>query len=999
MVGVLYGDKSKLSDQLVMECLKQNGIEAERIRMDRSVNLMDYSLIINLMGKDYEEELAAGLVDYFQNGGRILHLGQAPFTRNICTEERTNHRVLRDFHVVDDFLPIESGTFLVQNMVNHTEIRTELTGLQSAVYHLCESGKRDAYLEHIVDAYDSAGEFKAAVVIRIVTFRGGSQTFFQLDLSDEMFTQPFWKETFLLAVRKELSGSVLLDVISRYARYIPGEEAGLAIHCENVNAAIGNALQLSVQVTDEAQQIVFAHEEKMELPYQKELTFPALEASLYTVKAKVCAGDQILRELTTGFMVIGEEEIRKEMDGFAPLYIDKEVSSDYCLCKGEIAPILGTTYFVSDVYRECFVRLNTALCEQELKKLAKDGFQVIRSGYWKHNEDLYHTEGSISELGIRALQAFFLLAERHGFTVQFALGNVLLNQWDVTASPIHNPDMRKKCMNLIKSFAQNFGNYKNVSLDIVNEPSYSVKGAWTIGRPSYEPGELDSFRKWLIHKYGEISNLREAWGETASSLRSFEEIQMPPEDLFSRLYFRTEQRKNHTWLTDFFCFARHEFLDWVREIRDIVRQCAPDMIVTMGRDETLRIPAQQDEVLAGNVDMVCWHQWGFDGAMHTEYLLNRVQGKVCVAQEQGVYPFDDICSGKRFDEYERMTKMERKLLCAHGNFIQWQAFHDPYLYELSENALGLYRADLSPSPSRDMVKEMIRCEKSASKYMGKRKDEKVKILTLYGTSYYFSVDSALAQSGLRNHINVLYNELHEQTNLVLEHLFDPENADMVGNPSLIILPGMQMLSKQTWGRLLAYMEEGGTVLIDGVVDQNEFFKPEERVSRLDPAYQVEKLLSIETLCIDGTDYSLDFRPTLGYADPGNALNCGNSRTIREYPVEKGKLIYCPYPVELSANREAVAALYRYAIRSAGAENGIYREIKCNPNVLFLATAYEKCTVYTLINYGREDRVDWTDNRSGERYRLHLPESRGCKVWIAPDGEMLQKYGDCEISRM
>lgn len=999
MVGILYCDKSELSEQLVVNCLKQNGIKAEQIPIDRNVNLTDYSLVINLMGKNYEEELAARLVDYVQKGGSLIHLGSAPLTRNICTERRTNHRILRDFHIIDDFLPVKSGTFLVQNIVNHTEIRADLTGLQSAVYHLCESGKRDAYLEHIVDAYDFDGAFKAAVVIRIVTFHGGSQTFFQLDLTDAMLAQQFWKETFLLAVKKELSGNVLLDAVSRYARYIPGEKAGLTICCENVNATVRDALQLIVQVADEEHQVVCEHEEKIVLPYQKELSFPALESSLYTVKVKVCAGDQILREVITGFIVISEEEIQKEMDGFAALYLDKQVSTDYCLCKGEITPILGTTYFVSDVYRECFTRLNTALCERELGQLAKDGFQVLRSGYWRHDEDLYHADGSISELGIRALQAFFLLAERHGFTVQFTMGNVLLNQWNITASPIHNPVMRKKCMTLIKSFAENFKNYKNVSLDIVNEPSYSVKGAWTIGRPSYEPGELDCFRKWLIHKYGEISNLREAWGETADSLSSFEEIQMPPEELFSRLYFRTEQRDNYAWLTDFFCFARHEFSDWVREIRDIARQSAPDMIVTMGRDETLRIPAEQDEVITGNVDMVCWHQWGFDGAMHTEYLLNRVPGKVCVAQEMGVYPFDDIRSGKRFNEYERMAKMERKLLCAHGNFIQWQAFHDPYLYELCENALGLYRADLSPSPSAYMVKEMIRCEKAASRYLGKREEAKVKILTLYGTSYYFSVDSALAQRGLRNHINVLYNRLHEQTNLVLEHLFDPEDADMVGNPELIILPGMQLLSKPVWDRLLSYLEKGGTVLIDGVVDQNEFFAKEERISRLDSSYQMEKLLSIETLRIDGTDYSLDFRSTLGYADPGNALNCGNCRTIREYPVGKGKLIYCPYPVELSEDLEAVEALYRYAIRCAGAENGIYREIRCNPNVLFLATAYEKCTVYTLINWGREDEVEWTDARSGARYRICLPESRGCKLWVAPDGEVLEKYGDCEISRV
>lgn len=997
MVGVLYCRKSCLSYEKVINILAHNHIEAVAIALEDYPDIMGYNLIVNLTGKYYDDRMIAKLVTYFEHGGRMIHLGSAPFTKNICDERNNNNRVLRAFEIVDDFLPVDDGEYIVKSLEDNKEQKMYLSGLQSAIYHLCLSGNRDAHLEHIVDAYGMDGELKAAVVIRVVTDKKGNMTFFNLNLTDEMLSLDLWNRIFIQAVNKELSGTLLLDGFLEYARYYPDEDISLKVCCENKDCLYED-VKLEVGVCDHDDNIVYTYSEHMDFPYENELTFKVPQSSIYTVTVTAYENEHIIRRITTGFLVIGDEQIQREMTNFKPLYIDEKVSSDYCLCDGKITPILGTTYFVTDVYRECFARFNVALCESELKQLAKDGFNTLRSGYWKHNDGLYNEDGSISKSGVRALQAFFVMAERFEFTVQFALGNVMLNQWDDKVSPIHDKDMRRKCMTLVKSFAQNFSGYSNVMLDIVNEPSYSMRGAWTLGRPSYEAGELANFRKWLADKYGEISNLWDAWGETALSIPDFDDAQLPEEELFARLYFRTEQRRNNTYLADFYEFARSEFSDWVREVRSTVKAFAPEMVVTMGRDETLRIPAQQDEVLAGNVDMVCWHQWGKNGAVHIEQLLNRVRGKICVAQELGVYQFDDIRSGKRFNEYERMTKMEQKMLCAQGNFIQWQSFHDPFLYELSENALGLYRADHSPSLSKEMVTKLIEYEKSGAKYMSGRNDEKIKILTLYGTSHYFSVDSALAQSGLRNHINVLYNALHEQTNLVLEHLFDVKNKKMIGNPNLVILPAMQMLSQKAWDNVLEYVKAGGVALVNGVVDKNEFFKTDEKIAKIDHEYETEKMQSFENISIEGREYSLDFRPMLEYADVANVLDCGNCSKIKKYQVGTGTIIYCPYPVELSSNMEAVEALYTYAIKIAKAQNEIYREVKCNPNVLFMATAYEQCTVYTLINYGRTDFAEWTDCSSDRKFILQIPDARGCKLWVSKDGEVLQMYGDAILQK-
>ena len=50
-------------------------------------------------------------------------------------------------------------------------------------------------------------------------------------------------------------------------------------------------------------------------------------------------------------------------------------------------------------------------------------------------------------------------------------------------------------------FFELFKEYTNVQLEMVNEPSYSINGAWRIARPSYDENEKKNYIKWLRKKY------------------------------------------------------------------------------------------------------------------------------------------------------------------------------------------------------------------------------------------------------------------------------------------------------------------------------------------------------------------------------------------------------------------------------------------------------------------------------------------------------------------
>ena len=1012
MIKLIYCNKSVLDYHSLAVYFKEHGQTVTCLSVNELTpdTLTGTKLLINAMDTYYPEEQLSLLTEFFHRGGHILNLSPAPFTVSLETGQ-TNHRALRSFTVVDDFHNIDGSSTTVSTWYDSKE-QLSLTGLYGGVYHMCErvngANRRIAYFEHLMDAFDEEGALLAAAILRIVTHKMGSMTLCNFDLSAALRqknTAGFILNALYRTVEKCLAGTALLTVDAEVSRFTPQEPKNIHISVAplTINADTPSELHVSLyKEADEGSISVYNIRESVTLPYETYIVPELSESGLYKIEAAVTVQNNagspvIITSCTTGILVLSDEELIAGVQEFSPLAIDESVSTDYCVQNNEITAILGTTYFVTDVYRECFYHMNAWLCNKEIQQLKADGFNVLRTGNWYFIPEFYNADGSIGRRGRRAMETYFYLAAKQGFTVQFALGTVLLNQWDTSRSPIHNAGMRKHCMTLIRSFADNFKDFKNVQMDIVNEPSYSNRGAWSPGKPDLDAVELSNYKEWLKRKYRTVQNLRTAWGETALVLASFDDVTMPENHLFGRGLARTEQRMNHVMLNDFFCFAREEFSGWTSEIRSIVKELAPKMIVIMGRDETMRIPEQQTEVLAGNIDMVCWHQWNYNSDIFTEYLMNRVRGKICVAQELGMYKFDDIRSGKRHTDEEMTDKLNSKLLCAFGNFVQWQSHDDPFMWELSENSLGIYRADYSPTPSLQATRKLVRAERNMQHLMKQRNYNVVNICTVYGTSYHYSVEHPFALQGIRNFTSALFHELKEPSDFLPEHLFRKEYSSAIGTPKLIILPGMQMLSMETWQELLTYVASGTTLLINGCIDKNNCFGAEAKIGVLDKNYATRKLRDFEKIIIDDKEYVLDFRRMTGYADVSNLLDCGNSTGIQEYSVGNGTILYCPYPLELSVNTEAMAACYRYAIRKAGAANTMYRVNKGTPAILLNAVSYETCTVYTLLNEGPEDTVSFTDLRSGVTFTVTPGSICSGKLWVNEKGGILQTYGKLTVT--
>ena len=269
----------------------------------------------------------------------------------------------------------------------------------------------------------------------------------------------------------------------------------------------------------------------------------------------------------TGFYLMSEEKIIEEMNHYPRMEVIPSVSADFCLRDGKPVCIHGTTYFVTDVYQKCFLHFNLAQCREDLTLLQKDGFCVLRSGNWMLNVEFYGKDGSICEKARRALQAYFYCALQHGFTVQFTLGIITLNDWDHSRCAVHNPLNTKKVLRVVEAFAELFGKYTNVMLDIINEPSYSYAGQWKTCRPSGDPYERKAWVRWLRDRYKTISRVRRAWGENAVTLPDFASVDVPKERCFEGGLYRTEMEREYAMAADFWLFAQQGYVQWLTKVR------------------------------------------------------------------------------------------------------------------------------------------------------------------------------------------------------------------------------------------------------------------------------------------------------------------------------------------------------------------------------------------------------------------------------------------------
>jgi len=1006
------------------EIAERAGYETRRLSAARLSpdKLREASIVLHCTEGRYREGTERYLSEFARTGGTLAVLGGNPFSVPSGAAGLADmHKGIRAFGIGDTFheVPHRGKCFFKMlrrnwNPYGKEEEPAEFVQpgrMYAGLYHLSHKTEgrdmeKHAELLPLAGFFDEDGHMIAAPVVRVSYKKGGRLYFFTWEEENRNILSRPWAQEILEEIcRATFAGFVSFEAQMAYARYLPGEEISLELYdIETVGRR--QAEYVTEVIKRDSGLVVYTHKALIGSRRYR-LALPVTEEGEYEVwvRAYLNGSCQMIRR--TGFYLISEEKILKAMSGFPRMKVNPDISADFCVQEGRPVCLHGTTYFVTDTYQKCFLHFNLSQCREDLALLQKDGFNVLRSGNWMLNVEFYGRDGAISKRARRALQAYFYCALQYGFTVQFTLGIITLNDWNHNLCAVHNPRNTKKVLCLADSFAGLFGQYTNVMLDIINEPSYSYTGQWKTCRPSGDPYERKAWIRWLRDRYGTISRVRQAWGENAVTVPDFASIDVPGERCYEGSHYRTEEEREYAMAADFWLFAQQSYNRWLSKVRDCVRRKAPDMVVMMGRDESLRVPEEQDMILAGNLDMVCWHQWNKDAVIYTEYLLNRVKGHITCAQELGIYRVEQMRGGKILSDERVAHKLERKLLFGFSNWIIWQSFHNPDKEELCENMLGTYRSDRGETPAMPLIRRLIAAENKAVPYMTGRQEDAFPVLTLYSTSSHYSIYGGQAVEALHNHIFLLNNCLRMQSDLIPEHLFDRKNEKAIGKPALIMLPGIMRLTEHCFSELLEYARSGGCVLISGTVDEDEHFARVRRMAGKNLSHGlsgeteiVRNVTNFEKIEIGGKRFTLDFRRNCDYGDAENYLRAAVSEdTYREgifcvktYSVGKGKMIYCPLPLELAEGREAALALYQLALKEAGIVREVY-ETEADKEAVFIhAIVYKDCTSYTVVNDGPKENIWIRDLRSRAEFQVRIPGGRGCKFWVGTDGELLEVYG-------
>lgn len=1025
-------------DALVRAC-GEAGLESRFLDAEGPLDFRGLDVIVSPLGPAYPQDAIGPLRAFHDAGGAILAFGPRPFTRPYRIDEgrlaalSETDAALHAFELPDTWVstgpmtrfgeleldpvceslrPRDGESFPALRETASLDLRVAVEPEKPADLY-ASHGRPIARFQPLCVIRDLAGRRQWAPLVRLDPYGKGSLVFFAAETQQPAFWRSRYgrrmlRELLLLAVRPQVE----IVAEARYARYYPGEEPELEIRLRPLGRVDPRRpAALSVRVLEDGGNGAEIHRRAVECPAGATATVtlpvPARTEGFQGFRVQALAGDRLLAETSTGFYLYSDEAAQALARQPAATTLDPAIAPDFCLRKGAPWPMHGTTYIVSGRYRDCFSNHNVHTCRREMAELRSAGVNCLRTGVWTGYEQVFNADGTFQERSLRALDSYFLTAAEFDLPVHFVFAAFVMNHWDRSRDPFHDPGMMDKIRNQFRQFAARYRGWRHVVVDIINEPSYAPYRdgwMWQIARPMGSEHERQAWRQWLRERYRTLDNWREAWGKSAVDLPDWDAAQVPDVNDFQSHYDGPGRYDGRIMVGDFAAFAMDAFSRWCRAIRGIVRAEDPEMFVLLGRDETLRVPAQQIEYANGNIDFVNWHQWHREGTVFNEYVLNRVRGVPVCGQEMGVLVYKGLRNEERTGEIVCRNLLERKLLYCMGNWIQWQSHNDVSMDNVKEAKLGLVRADGTERAYLDVVRLLGWFEdRMAPHYVGRREDLE-DIVILHPTTLYFSADGALAYRSVMQSLYALHFHLNRQANLVLEPHFRADRDALIGNPGLVVLPSPLMLEPETWRELLRRMREDGlTVVASGGLGHDPLARPREYLADLFDAPRTDLCATMEPVRIGRRVHTLTFRMALNLGLPAKGLtktvpSVRETHRVEMVEVGKGTLIYCPAPIELGDEMEPVLDLYRLALRTARlAEPACdIAERDDSPAKFIYPIRYRGSTVYTLINEGPETEFRFVDRESGVAIRARVDKERGAKVVVRRDGTLA---GACVHGRL
>jgi len=944
-------------------------------------------------GSAFPEEAWPNIFEFLQRGGNLLVLGGMPFTRAAFRDSSGWH--LRDYSVrctrplmIDQYqttpgsqgLEFRTNPDLTLQLPPFTWKRAFSPVIRLSAVDLYSRGGSAGAIDARLDAFAWGIKDRrklAAPVLGIDHLRngfdGGRWIFLNAELTPDFYGSTEAGDMIHSLLDRAMLGSEEFTVRPVLPLYLPDEPVQLDIVW---HSAEGATTPLTVKIT------VFPESQPSNrsattgaVPSSQPLVLPApATKGLHIIEAELLEGNQLRAFYRSGFWIRDEAYLRS-----GPRLT---VNRDYFEVDGHPQVVVGTTYMSSEVQRLYFEHPNVYVWDYDLAQIHAAGLNMIRTGWWTGWDKFCDENGQPYERTLRTLEAYLMTARRNGLPVQFnffaflpdALGGV---------NPYLDPEAVRKQQTLISAVVGRFHDVPFLAWDLINEPSIS-RHLWRM-RPNGDPLEVAKWNQWLNRRYPDRAFWAAAWNLPPDSVRGTvplpEELEFDPRGMYVG--------RNSLKVYDFSLFAQDSFAEWAQTMRNAIRGTGSQQLITVGQDEGGFTDRLSPAFFGSLGDFTTNHSWWQNDYLLWDSLVAKQPGQAMLIQETGLQRELDLDEVARRTPENEAALLERKVAASFvlgAGAIEWLWHTNSYMTESNETPIGAVRTDGTEKPEAAVMRAYAAFARSLGDHLRGPQQPAIAVVTSQASQ--FSVMAELQLEAQRKAVRAL--AYYDRLTL---YVIAENQIGKLGSPKLAVLPSPQALTQTAWHRLLAYVNEGGNLLVTGPVDRDEHWRNTMRVADLKLDAQAEPLTYHNAIIkLNDRTIALSFdQQKQGWL---HSLRFRDGATLKEISYGKGRIFWAAYPVELAEGAQGAADLYAYVCSRLGIASMFDGLFAISPGLLVYPVILQDSVLYVMTSESADDaKIDLRDKLTGVRLTLQLAGQHAALALIGKqEKRVISKYG-------
>jgi hypothetical protein len=934
-----------------------------------------YDLLIMPFGSHFPMSSFSAIMRFLNAGGNLLNIGGTPFavpwTRSAqgFTEglrQVNYHKLLGitqsfSYGTPKKFSVVPNEQVPIAKKLSDT---VQYTAVNELYYRFADTndfpnesgtaGTQDAVLTPLVWIADEYNERRYAPVVQVDHLRGAYSGGRWVFVTIEGSVSP---EAVALLAEQAIGGTVQLSAMPGYACYKKGELPSVTIRLRfpGGNAATVIKGKCSIEIRSERDSLVGSQSVMLTGNggmisadvLMERRSADKMGPGLYRVTVSQTVQRDALPQMTltytTGFWM-HDEALLSSGQAFT-------VDGDYFLKNGKPYPVTGTTYMTSDIHRKFLFEPNVWTWHSDFARMKETGINMVRTGIWTAWRNYMLDPGVLNETTMRSMDAFLLTARSFDIPVIFTFFAFLPELWNGENAYLdpRSVDAQKEFVALI---VRRYSGMNDLLWDLINEPSFcSPQNLWSC-RPNYDRFEQHAWNEWLKQRYPSGSDdQREELLRQQYRLRPDESLGLPVMGDFTGSAILYDKRPLKT--VDYKFFAQATFAAWSKTMAETIRSNGnPKQLITIGQDEAGTGDSPSPHFFADMVDFTSLHNWWLNDDLVWDSVMTKVYGKANLIEETGVMFYEKADGSPFRTELQAAELLDRKIAISIGTggagFIQWIWNINPLMKNDNEATIGLIRADGTVKPEFDVVKKYASFMNKHKNIFTERVPEDVVMLIPH--SQIFSPRNSATEATKRA-VRTLTYGLGIPVRTVAEHA----DRSFLSGVKLIVVPAPRTLTERGWELLKDAANAGATVMISGIIDDDEFYRRKGRSAMLNHPASSSIITQSELVRVGGIGLRFSFRGDKMQQLEKAVVSSTKEQELAVIPFGKGTFLWSPVPVENSESIEEIMAYYKFCAVTAGI-SPLFTKRRKDPSQLLLPQQFKNHVLYTLVSETNEESV-------------------------------------------